>query len=107
MAELIAWLVAQWKKFTEFCKGIWDDFGEWATDIPVLTLEKILDAVADLFNAIPVPAFMSQGLNGLFLGLGSDVLYFLSQAGITQGLAVIGLGVLFNLTRKLLTLGQW
>lgn len=70
-------------------------------------LDGLLSAVVGLFELIPVPSFMSGGLSGLFSALPAPLLYLLSATGVFQALLIIGAGVAFNLTRKLLTLGQW
>jgi hypothetical protein len=103
-SSLFAWLGSFFKWFV----GIFADFMEFITDLPVLILNGILDGVIYVLSAIPVPSFMAGGgLNALFHSLPNDVLYFVSFFGIGPGLAVIGAGVVFRLTRKALTLGQW
>lgn len=107
MSDLIAWLANRWNVFVTFCKGVWDDFVEWGKDFFVTALDSFLNAVSDLTSAIPVPEFMHNGLDRLFDSLPPDILFYLAHIGIAEGLSIIGAGVLFNLTRKLLTLGQW
>lgn len=79
----------------------------WLKDFVVWVLDALLSGIASLLEAIPVPSFMVGGLGGLFSALPSSLVYLLVETGMVAGLAVIGAGVLFNLTRKLLTLGQW
>lgn len=79
----------------------------WLKDFVVWVLDALLTGIASLLVAIPVPSFMSGGLGGLFSALPAPLVYLLVETGMVAGLAVIGAGVLFNLTRKLLTLGQW
>lgn len=79
----------------------------WLKDFVVWVLDALLSGVAVLLEAIPVPSFMAGGLGGLFSALPQSLVYLLVETGMVAGLAVIGAGVLFNLTRKLLTLGQW
>lgn len=69
--------------------------------------DAILDAIAAVIVAIPVPEFMQGGLGGMFSSLDPGVLYFVGALRIPEGLALIGAGVTFRLARKLLTLGQW
>lgn len=76
-------------------------------DLVIWILDALLGGVASLLELIPMPAFMSGGLSGLFTALPQPLIYLLVETGLVQGLAVVGAGVLFNLTRKLLTLGQW
>lgn len=67
----------------------------------------ILDAVSSVFTAIPAPSFLNTGLSSLFSSLDPGVVYFLSQAGLFQGLTIFGSGVAFRIMRKVFTLGQW
>lgn len=79
----------------------------WLKDFVVWVLDALLSGVASLLESIPVPSFLQNGLGGLFSALPQPLIYLLVETGMVAGLAVIGAGVLFNLTRKLLTLGQW
>lgn len=79
----------------------------WLKDFVIWVLDVLLSGVATLLEAIPVPSFLQSGLGGLFSALPQSLIYLLVESGMVAGLAVIGAGVLFNLTRKLLTLGQW
>lgn len=79
----------------------------WLKDFVVWILDTLLSGVASLLEAIPVPTFLQSGLGGLFSALPQPLIYLMVETGMVAGLAVIGAGVLFNLTRKLLTLGQW
>lgn len=102
--SLFSWLA----RIFQWFKGMFVDFLEFLADLPVLILEGILDGVVYVLSGIPVPDFMQAGaIQGLFNNLSSDVLYFIDFFGIDLGLVVIGGGVLFRLTRKALTLGQW
>lgn len=98
--NLIAWLSAA-------ITSAFNSVVHWAQDFAVWVLGGILSAVASLLSSIPVPSFMSNGLTGLFTALPQPLVYLLDQTGMIAGLAIVGSGVLFNLTRKLLTLGQW
>lgn len=80
---------------------------DWIKDLFVWLLDGILSAIAALFEAIPVPSFMQGGLGALFSALPQPLIYLLVETGMVAGLGVIGAGVLFNLTRKAITLGQW
>ncbi|WP_430736438.1 DUF2523 family protein [Pseudomonas anguilliseptica] len=69
---------------------------------------RFMERLLYILSMIPVPAFMlGGGLQSLFSSLPGDVLYFVNFFGIHYGLAIIGGGVVFRLTRKGLTLGQW
>ena len=91
----------------EFFSGIWNDFYNFISELPAVILEQILNALSAIFTSISAPSFLQSGLTSLFSSLPDSVIYFLTQAGFFQGLAIFGTGVTFRLTRKLLTLGQW
>lgn len=76
------------------------DFVVWVVDL-------VLSGIVSLLEAVPVPSFLSQGLQPLFSALPPPLLYLMDATGLIAGLAIIGAGVVFLLTRKLLTLGQW
>ncbi len=98
--NVLLWLADLFSKFFNAIIDLFKDIFVWLFD-------SILSAIAGALELLPVPAFMSAGLSGLFSALPPSLLYLLDQTGFIDGLAVIGAGVLFNLTRKLLTLGQW
>ncbi|WP_218568957.1 DUF2523 family protein [Pseudomonas sp. 2FE] len=103
-SALFAWIARIFQWFT----GMFKDFMEFVTDLPVVILNGILDGAIYVLSMIPVPGFMAGGgLQSLFNGLPADVLYFVNFFGIHIGLGIIGAGVVFRLTRKGLTLGQW
>ncbi|MGR3611030.1 MAG: hypothetical protein ACU0BN_19545 [Sulfitobacter sp.] len=91
----------------EFWKGVWTDFTEFMLELPVLVLKGILDAVATIFESIPVPDFLNQSLGD---ALGPTMPYigsFMAQAGLSQAFGILAAGLAFRLLRKALTLGQW
>lgn len=93
--------------FSDGIVAIFTAVTDWFKEFAVWVVDGILSAVAALFEAVPTPQFMVNGLSPLFTGLPQPVLYLLDATGMIEGLAVIGAGVLFNLTRKAFTLGQW
>ena len=100
-------LNAQWLKLVELVSVYWQAFVDFLTYLPVQLLDTFLTALADIVEAIPVPAFIESGLGVLFSGLEGGVLWFATQLQIPLALSLIGAGFLFRITRKLLTLGQW
>lgn len=101
---LFAWIA----RLFEWFKGLFSDFMEFISDLPTLIFGGILDGVIYALSLIPVPSFLEQGMmQRLFDAMGPDVLYFVDLFGIDNGLGMIGLAIVFNLTRKALTLGQW
>jgi hypothetical protein len=109
---IVSWFTALFRwigRIFEWFLGMFKDLIEVISDIPVLILKGFLDGVIYLLSAIPVPAFLEGGglLQGVFGALSSDVQYLVSFFGIPAALAIFGAGVVFRLTRKALTLGQW
>ncbi len=98
--NMLDWLGAA---FLSLLTGLLD----FLKDIVVWVLDGILSALVALIELIPVPGFMSGGLTGLFSALPQSLVYLLVETGLVAGLAVVGAGVAFNLTRKIVTLGQW
>lgn len=98
--NMLAWLGAA---FLSLLNGLL----EFLKDILVWALNGILTAIVALIELIPVPSFMTGGLTGLFSALPQSLIYLLVETGLVAGLAVVGAGVAFNLTRKIATLGQW
>lgn len=98
--DLTAWIKRQ-------LEALWNAFLEWTEDAFAWTLESIMGVFADIVEALPVPDFLQQGLGVLFANLDPGILYFVGQFRIPEGLAMLGIGVGFNLLRKLFTLGQW
>ena len=77
------------------------------TEEDVHKLDLILQAVAGIIAAIPVPSFISSGLGPLLGSIPSDVWFFAGHFRLTECFAVLGLGATFRLTRKVATLFQW
>ena len=105
-------------KIVQWFKDLWQGFVDWLIDIAIIILtfikdlflvifELFLDGVIFVFTAIPVPDFLTNGLSVVFSALPESVTYFLSVSGFSEGLAIYGAGVTFNMLRKLFTLGQW
>lgn len=92
----------------EFWKGVWADFTQFLTDLPIKTLDGILNAVAGVLESIVPPDFMTQYQLGDVLAPTMPYIgYFLAQAGISQGLSLIVAAVAFRVMRKVLTFGLW
>lgn len=111
---IVSWFTALFRwigRIFEWFLGMLKDVLEFFADLPVLIFEGILDGVIYLLSAIPVPEFLDTSNGGIlqvaFSGLHPDVQYLVNFFGIHYGLGVIGAGVLFRLTRKAATLGQW
>lgn len=94
--SIIAWL-----------KGLFNDLVEFITELPLLILDGILSALASIIEAIPMPDFMTGGLQEVVDVLPSSVLWLMANAGIGAALGIIAAGVGFRLLRKVVTLFQW
>ena len=88
-------------------EAIWSALLQLIADVFWWIVETTLGLFASIIEAIPVPSFLTNGLDGLFSGLDPAVLYFVGLFRIPEGLTMLGVAVVFRLTRKLLTLGQW
>jgi hypothetical protein len=77
-------------------------------DLVTYTVGVVLALVLAAVNAIGVPSWISQYSLGNLLGQsGSVAAFFMSEFQIPLGLSLLGLGYVFRLTRKFLTLFQW
>lgn len=77
-------------------------------DLVTYVIRVVLDLIASAIGAIGAPNFLQTYSLGNVLGQAGPVVgFFLTQLKITQGLAMIGAGYVFRLTRKFLTLFQW
>jgi hypothetical protein len=77
-------------------------------DLVTYLLYVILYVVQAAINAIGTPSWLSQYSMGSILGnAGPIVGFFISQLQVGTALGLIGLGYVFRLTRKFLTLFQW
>lgn len=100
LAEFTAWLsslVVGW--FT----ALWD----FVVDAAIGLFDLLLQAVGALLAAIPLPAFLTDGLGSLWNALPPGMVWLLSQAGVPAAFAMLGTGFAFRLLRKVFTLFQW
>lgn len=92
---------------TGLLKGLWADFLEFMGDWFLLTLAKLLDAVAGLLESLTPPDFTYTSLSDT---LGPAMPYigsFLAQSGITEAFALLAAAFAFRVVRKIVTLGRW
>lgn len=72
--------------------GVITSFYEWIIGlvawIPKMIWSGILEALAGVITAIPVPAFIGQA-QGFFNGIPSSIVYFFPYFAIEEGLAMI------------------
>jgi hypothetical protein len=77
-------------------------------DLVTYVIRVVLDLIVSAISAIGAPNFLQTYSLGNVLGQAGPVVgFFLTQLKIAQGLAMIGAGYVFRLTRKFLTLFQW
>lgn len=93
--------------FADSIAAVFSAVTGWLKDFVVWVLDALLSGVASLLESIPVPSFMQSGLTPLFSALPQPLVYLIVETGLVQALSIVGAGVMFYLTRKLLTLGQW
>lgn len=98
-------------QFTEWLFGLVRSFFSalwtFVVDAFIAIVELVVNAIVALISLIPVPSFMSMGLQSFYGQLDPGILYLLSASGLPGALAVIGLGYTFRLARKVATLFQW
>lgn len=71
-------------------------------------IDLILSAIAGVLNSIPVPDFLTNvSISSLINQLPPFALYIANHMHIGAAFAVLLSGVIFRLTRKFFTLGQW
>ncbi|NQX97360.1 MAG: DUF2523 domain-containing protein [Flavobacteriales bacterium] len=91
----------------DWLKALFLDVFEFLTDLPLELLNSFLGVIADMVLSIPIPTFMTDGLQGIVSSFPSSILWIMGVTGIPECLAIVGAGVAFRLARKLFTLGQW
>lgn len=100
LEDAVSWL---WSVVAAVFIAIWDLLYE----LGIAILSGVLSGVAGLVGLIPVPQFLTSGLQGVFAGLDGSVLWGVGLLGIPEGLAMLGAAVGVRLVRKFVTLFQW
>jgi len=100
LAEFTAWL-------SDLVAQAFSDLFDLLKQAFFWIVDQVLAALEWLIAQIPVPEWLSSGMQTLFDSLPQGTLYILSQIGLATGLAMIGAGYAFRLTRKVVTLFQW
>lgn len=100
LAQFTNWLLGLVKSFFS---ALWT----FVVDAFIGLADLVVSAFVSLIALIPVPSFMSMGLQSFYGQLDPGILYLLSASGLPGALAVIGLGYSFRLVRKIVTLFQW
>lgn len=100
LAQFTSWflgVVSQW----------FSDLWVFVSDIFVHLVGMLANALAGLVALIPIPGFLSGGLQSLYSQLDPGMAWICSEVGLPAALGVIGAGYLFRLARKAATLFQW
>lgn len=100
MSDFSKWLLGLVKALFE---PVWD----FLKDFLVEAVDLVLQAVAAIIAAIPVPGFVTSGLGPLLSAIPADVWFFAGHFRLGECFAVLGVGATFRLTRKVATLFQW
>lgn len=100
LSEFTEWLVNLVKAFFG---ALWN----FVVDAFIGLVELLVTALVGLVSAIPVPSFMSMGLQSFYGQLDPGIVYLCAASGLPGALAIIGLGYGFRLVRKFVTLFQW
>ena len=102
------WLASITSWFVTLFTDVFTALVSWVHDAVLWALDGFLSALAAIITAIPVPSFMTtSSIGSLMTGLPSFAQYVLSNLNLAAPLATISAAVVFRLTRKLFTLGQW
>jgi hypothetical protein len=87
---------------------VFDALVAFLRDLVTYILGVVLGLVSQAIAAIGTPSWLSDYSLGSLLGnTGSVVGFFMSALMIPQGFTVLGLGYVFRLVRKFVTLFQW
>lgn len=104
----MGWLQRLTDWLAQLVRDVWNAVVSFFEDLLVTTIEGILNIFALAIEAIPVPDWVTQNSIGALLSnLPDSALWFITVMKVPEGFAILGLGWVFRLTRKLLTLGQW
>ena len=76
-------------------------------DVFVQIFQILLNLVLFVLNGLSLSVKLAGGLNAMFTGMDSSIMWLLGACGLGAGLGIIGTGYVFRLTRKVLTLFQW
>lgn len=77
-------------------------------DAALWILDLLLSGISTVIASIPAPTFLTNNNIGTLLNpLPSFALYVIQNMQIGTAMTIIGAGVVFRLTRKFFTLGQW
>lgn len=91
----------------DWLKTLWSDFTEFVAYIPIKLLDGLLNAITTLLSAVPVPDFVSDGLQDVVNEFDPTVKWLIAETNIDTCLQIILAATLFRIARRFLTLGIW
>lgn len=101
ISKLASWLL-------QLAQQVFVALWSLVVDLAIGIADLFLIALGAILAAIPAPTFLqAQSLSVMFANIDPSILYFVAALKIGQGLAFLGMGVAFRLTRKIATLFQW
>lgn len=93
--------------FLSLVVELFSDAWEFVLDVLIEAFDLLISAIVGLLSLIPVPLFMSSGLQSIFVNIDPGILYFVVTFRIPEVLAMFGTAYLFRIGRKVVTLFQW
>ncbi|MCF1185018.1 hypothetical protein L0E83_16420 [Marichromatium gracile] len=98
LQSFLDWLLAFWEAVTEWFLGLIQDVIQWA-------YSGLLEALASLIEALPVPDFLVSA-GSVFSNIPPGVVYLVSVGQFEWGLSVIGSAYLIRfLIRRIPVIG--
>lgn len=88
-----------------FLKTLVGDIIAVITYVPLLILDTVMGGISSAIVAIPAPAFITATSIGDYIT--DDVAWMLAMSGFPEALAIVGAGMTFRFSRRVLTLGIW
>lgn len=85
---------------------VFKDLWEIVVDLFVFLFGMFLDLIGYIIAAIPVPDFISNGMQSVIDAIDPSILFFLGNTGLAYSLSVLGAGYTFSLIRRIATLGK-
>lgn len=102
------WLTDLTNWLAQLVKDTFAALVKFANDLLVIGVELYTDFFRMMLDLIPIPAALqNSSLGAIFSMLPPEAQWMLVMCKVPEGLAFLAAGIAFNLTRKLLTLGQW
>lgn len=95
----------QWIK--QLVINILETLWDLLTDFILFILDALLSAIVAIIALIPMPDFMTDGLQTSVNSFPQLLLYIMSNTGITSALGILAAGFGFRMIRKAATLFQW